>query len=181
MSIVARHLLPVIEPRRRPNHREPAGPDAVGASPRTPRTTPARALAIEALAILRLARRREAHPDRWTAHHFVREVELIRLHLRPIRSRVVLAASFGREAFHGVPILAFESPQEREARRAQGAGPVQVAYALRWLELGDGADRPAWPLWLASPDPVPGRSTAAAGSTAPARVTAARSVAAARS
>jgi hypothetical protein len=106
---------------------------------------------------------------------------LIRLHLRPIRSRVVLAASFGREAFHGVPILAFESPQEREARRAQGAGPVQVAYALRWLELGDGIDRPALPVWLASPDPVPGRSTAAAGSTAPARVTAARSVAAARS
>jgi hypothetical protein len=170
MSIVARHLLPIIEPRRRPNHREPARPEAVSAVSRTPSpTTPARALAIEALAILRLARRHDAHPDRWTAHPFVREVELIRLHLRPIRSRAVLAASFGREAFHGVPVLAFESPPERDARRSQGAGPVQVAYALRWLELGDGIDRPAWPAWLASPDPIPGRSTAA-----PSAVTASR-------
>lgn len=138
--------------------------------PRTPpHTTPTPALAIEALAILRQARRPDAHPDRWTAHPFVREVELIRLHLRPIRSRVVLAASFGREAFHGVPVLAFESSQERGARRSQGAGPVQVAYALRWLELGDGSDRPAWPVWLASPDPIPGRSPATTRSPAAAR------------
>jgi hypothetical protein len=136
---------------------------------RTPPPTPARALAIEALAILRLARRRDAHPDRWSTHSFVREVELIRLHLRPIRSRVVLAASFGREAFHGVQVLVLESPSERDARRTQGAGPVQVAYALRWLELGDGVDRPAWPVWLASPDPVPARSRAASSSLAASR------------
>jgi hypothetical protein len=164
MPIVARQVLPVLEPRRRPNHGEPAGPDAAAAIPRTPPlTTPARALAIEALAILRLARRREAHPDRWSTDSFVREVELIRFHLRPVRSRVVLAASFGREAFHGVSVLAIESAQERDPRRSRGAGPVQVAYALRWLELGDGLDRPAWPVWLASSDRMAGRSASTSG------------------
>jgi hypothetical protein len=69
---------------------------------------------------------------------FGREVELVRRHLAPIRSRVVLAASFGREAFH-----------VDSAGPPEVAGPVTVAYAIRWLELGDGQERPRWDAWLA--------------------------------
>ena len=52
----------------------------------------------------------------------------------PIRSRRGLAASFDREAFRPR-----ESSGPREpARRFE---PVRIAYALRWLELGDGVLR----------------------------------------
>jgi hypothetical protein len=55
---------------------------------------------------------------------FSREVDTIRVHLGPIRSRASLAASF-----------------EREATRIEA---VRLAYAIRWLELGDGIARPPW-------------------------------------
>ena len=48
------------------------------------------------------------------------------------------AASFGREAF-----------QSSHAEDAEAAGPVTAAYAIRWLELGDGIPRPPWGSWLA--------------------------------
>jgi hypothetical protein len=70
---------------------------------------------------------------------FGREVDLVRLHLAPIRSRPGLAASFGREAFHA------EAPGDRA-----DAGPVTAAYAIRWLELGDGIARGSWEAWLAA-------------------------------
>jgi hypothetical protein len=63
-------------------------------------------------------------------------VDLVRLHLRPIHSRQVLAASFGREAFHA-------------GASSGGTGPVAVAYAIRWLELGDRVERPRFEIWLA--------------------------------
>ncbi len=50
----------------------------------------------------------------------------------------MLAASFGREAFHAGRSDA-ASPQD----------PVAVAYAIRWLELGDRVERPAFEIWLA--------------------------------
>jgi hypothetical protein len=34
---------------------------------------------------------------------------------------------------------------------APSIGPVHVAYALRWLELGDGRRRGAFIEWLADP------------------------------
>jgi hypothetical protein len=52
-----------------------------------------------------------------------------------VRSRRVLAASFGREAFHVVPTAA-----ERD-----DPSPIRLAYALRWMELGGGATGSAWP------------------------------------
>lgn len=60
---------------------------------------------------------------------FLASVEEVRRHLAPLRSRAALTESFSREAV------------------VQGSGveaslwPVQVAYALRWLELPPG--RPA--------------------------------------
>jgi hypothetical protein len=74
-------------------------------------------------------------PAEWFAPAFVREVGLVRAHLAPIRSRSVLESSFSREAFHGFAAVDADEPP----------GPIRVAYAIRWLELGDGRPRPAWP------------------------------------
>jgi hypothetical protein len=128
-------MLPVVEPRRRPTHRDLV--PRVTPTPRPP-ATPARTLTIVALATLRRARDPHRRPDRWAGRAFAREVDLVRLHLAPIRSRLGLAASFGREAF-----------QSNHAESADAAGPVTAAYAIRWLELGDGMPRPPWDSWLA--------------------------------
>jgi hypothetical protein len=52
-------------------------------------------------------------------------------------SRSVLASSFTREASVAVSRMAPLSP-------GNPPGPVRVAYAIRWLELGDDRRRPAW-------------------------------------
>jgi hypothetical protein len=150
MRILARHLLPIVERRRRPNHQPGGG--AASERPREVRApavepaSPSRALAVVALAVLRRVGRPESRPARWTSPGFAREVDLIRLHLAPIRSRPVLAASFGREAFHG---------DESSGGAASTPTAVTVAYAIRWLELGDGAGRPSWAAWLAESSAVP--------------------------
>jgi hypothetical protein len=67
------------------------------------------------------------HPDDvigLRAAAFAREVDGFRAQLVPIRSRRALAASFGREA-RMTPAL-------------------RAAYAVRWLELGDGVARAGW-------------------------------------
>jgi hypothetical protein len=139
MPMNARHLLPVVEPRRRPNHRPGGGPAARSApSPPPPfePDSPSRALALTALGAIRHSQRPAARPGAWSRPGFAREVDLVRLHLRPIGTRQLLAASFGREAFHaGLP--------------SGGHGPVAVAYAIRWLELGDRVERPRFEVWLA--------------------------------
>ena len=142
MPISARHLLPIAERRRRPNLR-PGGRSlpVVMAPPLAPAvepTSPARALAIAALAVVRVSRGRGDRPDAWEAPAFARDVDLVRTHLGPVRRRPILAASFGREAFHG-----------GTGADAAGFGPVTVAYAIRWLELGDGVRRPGFATWLA--------------------------------
>lgn len=150
MAMLTRNLLPIVEPRRRPTHRDiQVGGPAVAALP----VTPERALAVVAIATVRRARRPEVRPARWTLPVFAREVDLIRLHLAPIRSRRGLAASFGREAFHG--------DLDPGIADGESVGPVTVAYAIRWLELGDGAARPPWTTWLdesreAQPRPMAG-------------------------
>lgn len=123
--------------------------DAAAAPP-----APARELARRALDVLRRARL-ASPPERWLQPGFGREVDLVRLHLAPVRTRAALAGSFGREAFN---IAAGErQPGWPTATgiAAPGAmpsiGPVHVAYALRWLELGDGRGRGAFIEWLADP------------------------------
>ena len=119
----------------------PAEPPVLGSHP-TPAQPPVdarRTLARDALRILSRLRAGGQLPESWTAASFGREVEFVRAHLRPIRTRTMLAASFGREAFH-VPIL-----REPEPDQDHGLGSaVRVAYAIRWLELGDGEPRPHW-------------------------------------
>ena len=103
-----------------------------------PVPAPSRALALDALRVARLLRDPARRPARWTQPAFGAEVELIRRHLAPVRTRRILAASYGREAFH----LA-----ATDADRADPS-PTRLAYALRWLELRDGATGPSWPALL---------------------------------
>jgi len=106
-------------------------------------TTPQRALASDALRLLRQVRDPARRPQRWHDQGLARDVELIRRHLAPLRTRRALAASFGREAFHVAPPTAGPS--------APDAGPVRLAYAIRWLELGDGTLCPPWATLLDTP------------------------------
>jgi hypothetical protein len=141
MPLSARHLVPVVEPRRRPNHRPGGGPaTSPGVPPPSPfePDSPSRALALTAIYVVRHSRRPADRPAAWSLPGFAREVDLVRLHLRPVRSRQVLAASFGRESFHAGPSTA-----------ASAGGAVAVAYAIRWLELGNRVERPAFEVWLA--------------------------------
>jgi hypothetical protein len=105
---------------------------------------PSRELAARGRALQRLVDA-GARPERWSLASFAREVELVRLHLGPLRSRTMLAASFGRESHH--PGL-LAGGRAGLAERSLGASAVEVAYAIRWLELGDGRARPTWHEWL---------------------------------
>lgn len=112
----------------------PGGLLAPAPSPASGRAiAPDRALALDAHRVVRGLRDASSRPDRWAEASFAFETDRIRLHLRPLRSRRMLAASFGREAFH----VACPS--------SDPVSPIRVAYALRWLELGDGAPRGTWP------------------------------------
>ena len=71
----------------------------------------------------------------WGEPAFAWEVERIRRQLAPIVSRRALVSSYGREAFRGATVAAGES---------RSIGPVRLAYAVRWLELGERAPRPGW-------------------------------------
>jgi hypothetical protein len=143
----AMHLAPV--PRRGGD--QVGSPDAPsrdllpagGLRAPAPVPAPARALALDALRLLRRLRDPARRSDRWVQPSFRRETELVRAHLAPLRSRRALAASYGREAFH----LSMD-----DAGRDDPCA-VRLAYALRWLELGNGDVGPVWPP-TAAPEPV---------------------------
>jgi hypothetical protein len=128
----------------------PGGPDGIlrivpgdllhrGASRPAPAPAPARALALDALRVVRALRDPARRPARWTQPAFGAEVEVVRRHLAPVRTRQTLAASYGREAFHITATL--------DAER-DDPSPTRLAYALRWMELRDGATGPSWPTLL---------------------------------
>jgi len=63
----------------------------------------------------------------WAEAAFQRRVEVFRRQLAPVCSRAALAASYGREAGH--------RPVDGRSRTVRSVTPLQVAYALRWMEL----------------------------------------------
>ena len=69
----------------------------------------------------------------------------------PVRTRAALASSFGREAFNIAVDDDWRAQPVTSLDAGRQIGPVLVAYALRWLELGDGRHRPAFPAWLGDP------------------------------
>jgi hypothetical protein len=74
---------------------------------------------------------RGAPTDRaWTDVVFRLQVEAIRVQLAPLRSRVALASSYAREAGR-------RTIDGQPTRPPDVVTPLQVAYALRWLELAD--------------------------------------------
>jgi hypothetical protein len=82
-------------------------------------------------------------PRRWSTYAFGQEVDRTRAQLAPIRSRAGLLASFSREA--SIAVTRTVGPSQAPV------GPIRVAYAIRWLELGDGRRRPAWASFVAGP------------------------------
>lgn len=98
-------------------------------------TTPV--LALRAAELLRAVETGAVAPL-WRRPGFGRMVDEIRGQLEPIERRGALAASFEREAVQRLP-----------ARRT-ASGPLDLAYAVRWLELEPTGARPipAWMDWL---------------------------------
>jgi len=107
-------------------------------------------LALDALRVLRRLsahlgdRPRDAGP--WGGSAFAREVDRVRCQLAPIRDRRGLASSYRREAFRQLADrFVLEAGADSGApTRQPDPHPTSVAYAVRWLELGDGVPRPAW-------------------------------------
>jgi hypothetical protein len=97
-----------------------------------PSATPSALIALDALQVAGWMRSR-SRETRWASDRIGTQVERIRAQLAPIRAG--LEASFGREAFRST---AFEEGAGRDLE----ASPVRIAYAVRWLELGDGTDGP---------------------------------------
>ena len=73
----------------------------------------------------------------WAEAAFQRRVEVFRRQLAPVCSQAALAASYGREAGH--------RPVEGRTETVGSVTPLQVAYALRWMELAKPA--PALVTW----------------------------------
>ena len=112
---------------------------AAGVPAPAPAPTPRRALALDALQFLRQVRGTAAADATWSEAAFRRDVEAVRGQLEPIRSRDGLAASFEREAFHvRRPVLV------PDGTPTGPLSPVRVAYAIRWLELGEGEPTSTW-------------------------------------
>ena len=104
-----------------------------GALAPAPAPAPHRALALDAYRLRRGLRDSRRRPEAWADDAFGREVELIRRHLAPLRQRRSLAASFGREAFQSL---------DDASTDPTALGPIRVAYAIRWLELGGAGTLP---------------------------------------
>jgi hypothetical protein len=110
-----------------------------------PVPAPHRALALDALAIVRTFRDHPRDAGPWGEPAFAREVDRVRRQLAPIASRRALASSYAREAFRTVAGTGTGNGRRAPLLADPGAiGPVRLAYAVRWLELGNGAPRPGW-------------------------------------
>jgi hypothetical protein len=94
-------------------------------------------LSVRATDLLRAVETGTVVP-RWRSAGFGREVDAIRAQLEPIGLRSTLAASFSREA------------GRRTSMHGAAAAPLDLAYAVRWLELEARLPRsiPAWTDWL---------------------------------
>jgi hypothetical protein len=138
VTVITRRGRVVAERRRRP-----LGFDRI--LPADPRTDAQHDLARIALDVVVRAVDPASLPSRWSTHAFAREVAEVRAQLAPIQSRRSLAESFAREA-------AVCATKTRSATDPPSPpGPVRVAYAIRWLELGDDRLRPSWESWIGQP------------------------------
>jgi hypothetical protein len=143
MTVVVRRGRVTAEPRHRSIRFDRVAPPGT-------RREASRDLARIALDVVVRAVDPSSLPRRWSTHAFAREVAAVRAQLAPIRSRQSLTESFGREA----AVAATITPPTIDP--PEPPGPVRVAYAIRWLELGDDRLRPSWAEWTGQPvRPVP--------------------------
>ena len=133
MSIVARRGRIAVEPRSRPLRygRSPSSSTAAAT------VDDRHELARLALEIVVRTSEPMTPPRLWSTPAFAREVDRTRAQLAPIRTPEALAASFGREA-------SVAATRDADGAGPRTPGPVRVAYALRWLELGDDRPRAPW-------------------------------------
>jgi hypothetical protein len=118
---------------------------------------PSAEVALEARAREILLARSAGAPSRWLLPGFVRDVDLARRQLGPLRDRRMLVASFERESSR---LAALRRLAADPAAPSLPLDPLDAAYALRWIELADGgAPLPGWPELLDS-----SRAESAAGS-----------------
>ena len=104
------------------------------------------ALALDAQRVLRHLRDHPRDAGLWGEPAFAREVDRIRRHLAPIANRRSLLASYSREAFR-TPLTHGSTSEAADGTRlgeAPATSAARAAYAVRWLELGDGRSRPGW-------------------------------------
>ena len=102
------------------------------------------ALALRAGEVLEARETRP--PARWLLPGFAADVDRVRRQLGPLRDRRMLVASFERESARlaGLRRLAADP-----AAPPLPLGPLEAAYAVRWLELNDGGvDLPPWPAFV---------------------------------
>jgi len=94
-------------------------------------------LALRATELLRAVETGAVAPH-WRLPGFGHEIDGIRAQLGPIELRGTLSASFAREA------------GRRLAVHGAAATPLDLAYAVRWLELDPTGTRPilGWTSWL---------------------------------
>lgn len=120
-----------------------AGCAIPGAAPSAMSST----LSTHAEVLSQLLARPDRHPVCWRAPGFGRQVDLVRAHLRPIRSHESLAGIYAREHFHMDRTgTAPPSPEGILLRSA-----TDVAYAHRWLELSGRRDDAPWITLLGEP------------------------------
>jgi hypothetical protein len=105
------------------------------------------ALSIKAEMLSQLLARPGSVPARWLAPGFGRQVDLVRAHLRPIRSHESLDHSYAREHFHIDRIGTVPPSPEGLLRRSA----TEVAYAHRWLELSGRRGEGSWITLLGEP------------------------------
>ncbi len=129
----------------------PASPAPRAAASRTrrargaPYQEPSATLRIHATSLQRALAKPVRRPARWASPAFAREVDLVRSHLRPIRSLDMLAASYGRESFQ-----AGNAAEEGGASTILARSATEVAYALRWLEISGAASEAPWVVLIRS-------------------------------
>jgi hypothetical protein len=87
-----------------------------------------------------------AVPATWRRPGVAASVDAVRSQLAPVPSRPLLASAYAREAERIARLRA--APQDL-APRASPPSPTDLAYAVRWIELGpEGHALPAWLAWL---------------------------------
>jgi hypothetical protein len=104
-----------------------------------PAQTHAERLASQGELLAAWLARSDRTPTRWAAPGFGRIVDVVRDQLAPIADRALLAHSYAREHFHVIGVGRPLAPSVLLARDA-----TEVAYAVRWLELGEPSGRGRW-------------------------------------